>query len=156
MQPRMQGHLQSGGFLVKLFTFADYLGQFSVSFPKRQSDDGELILLAQTRKEPNSQNYWQSFVDRFFSQTGVLRTQLWCASDQSTKKYEIANPVLARYYWTHFESGFQNIQMTLEQIVEKDLPNGGHFVECSRCTFFNWMKDGHVVRLTLSTLSVMY
>ena len=103
-------------------------------------------MVSQTRHEVNNQGYWQNFVDRFFSPSGVLRTQLWSASDQSAKSYEIPTPILAKYYWTHFNSGISNIQMTFIKSSEKDLPNIGHFVECSKCTFYNTMTDGHVVK----------
>ncbi len=83
-------------------------------------------------------------MDRYFSSVGVLRQKFWSSVDDSTKQYEISNPVLARYYWTNFNSGVQKVQMMLENAKEKDLQNGGHFVE-SGCSFIYWFVNGHQV-----------
>lgn len=92
------------------------------------------------RKRSNDFAYWQAFADRFFSQSGVLRPQLMAAA----KIFEISTPALPRYYWTHFNSGVQNIQMFLENARERDLPSGGHFVESKSC-FIYWFPNGHHV-----------
>lgn len=96
------------------------------------------------RKRSNDFAYWQSFADRFFSQNGVLRHQLWSATDQTAKQFEISTPALPRYYWTHFNSGVQNIQMILENARERELQNGGHFVDSKSC-FIYWFPNGHHV-----------
>lgn len=96
------------------------------------------------RKRSNDFSYWQSFADRFFSQSGVLRPKLIATGQAAAKQFEISNPALPRYYWTHFNSGVQNIQMFLENAKERDLPNGGHFVESKSC-FIYWFANGHHV-----------
>ena len=100
----------------------------------------------QIRNNNNNHTYWQSFVDRFFSQSGVLRTQLYSMSGQPAKSYEISNSCLSKFYYTHFNNGYQNIQMSLERVTDRDLPGGGHFIDCQRCTYYYWMTNGHVVR----------
>ncbi|KAL8726615.1 MAG: hypothetical protein Q9181_005976 [Wetmoreana brouardii] len=124
MQPRMQ--TMKGASVLKLIQFGDQLGSFS------------------TRKQPNDLNFWQIFVERFFSHTGVIRQQLYYSTDQSTKQYEISpTPSLARYYWTQFNSGVQNIQMILERFRELDLPNGGHSITSEKTSFIYWLANGH-------------
>ncbi|KAL9591635.1 MAG: hypothetical protein Q9179_007525 [Wetmoreana sp. 5 TL-2023] len=125
MQPRMQ--TMKGASVLKLIHFGDQLGSFS------------------TRRQPNDLNFWQNFVERFFSHTGVIRQQLYYPMDQSaTKQYEISpTPTLARYYWTHFNSGVQNIQMILERFRELDLPNGGHSITSEKTSFIYWLANGH-------------
>ena len=90
----------------------------------------------------NNLSHWQTFVNRFFSQTGVLKQQLWCSTDNEKKSYQVSNPVLARYYYTHFSSGIQNVQMILEKANETDLPTGGHVVDSSKSTFIYWLDNG--------------
>lgn len=74
----------------------------------------------------------------------MIRQQLYYSSDQSTKQYEISpTPTLARYYWTHFNSGVQNIQMIVERFREVDLPTGGHSVTSEKTSFIYWLANGH-------------
>ncbi|KAL9034903.1 MAG: hypothetical protein Q9180_005153 [Flavoplaca navasiana] len=125
MQPRLQNPMK-GASVLKLIHFGDQLGNFS------------------TRKQNNDLNFWVNFVERFFSHTGVIRQQLYHPADQSTKKYEISpTPTLARFYWTHFNSGVQNIQMIVERFREVDLPNGGHSVASEKTSFIYWLANGH-------------
>jgi hypothetical protein len=93
----------------------------------------------------NDLAYWHRFVDQFFSQAGVLRQQLLCPQDQSSKQYEISTPALPRYYCTHFESGVRKIQMILENAREKELPNSCHYVESQKASFIYWFGNGHQV-----------
>ena len=101
--------------------------------------------MRQTTKQANRLEHWTNFVERFFSHTGVIRQQLYYASDQSTKTFELSpTPTLARYYWTHFNSGVQNIQMILEQFRETDLPQtGGQSLVSSKTSFVYWLANGH-------------
>ncbi|KAL8946054.1 MAG: hypothetical protein Q9222_007497, partial [Ikaeria aurantiellina] len=125
LQNRIPTNLK-GGHILKVFQFGDQLGNFS------------------TKKRSNDLRFWQMFVDNFFSQAGVIRQQLYYPSDQSTKQYEISpTPTLARYYFTQFNSGVQNIQMILEKFREHDLPNGGHIVTSEKSSFIYWLTNGH-------------
>lgn len=96
-------------------------------------------------------------MERFFSHAGVIRQQLYYSSDQSTtKQYEISpTPTLARYYWTHFKSGVQNIQMIVERFRELDLPNGGHSVTSEKTSFIYWLTNGHQL-VTSGRLKVQF
>ena len=106
-----------------------------------------------TRERPqdlgwqNDLAYWQKFVDQFFSQSGILRQQLLCQADQSSKQYEISTSALPRYYCTHFESGVRKIQMILENAREKEVPNHCHYVESHKASFIYWFESGSQVRL---------
>lgn len=74
----------------------------------------------------------------------MIRQQLYYSADQSTKQFEISpTPTLARFYWTHFNSGVQNIQMIVERFREVDLPNGGHSVTSEKTSFIYWLANGH-------------
>lgn len=143
MRPRPQSSF-SGSSVLKLLSFGDNL-----SLPTNQQMQNGRMYGNQmpARNQSGDLTYWQQFVERFYSPTGVLRQQLWCSTENSTKQYEIATPALARYYWTHFVSGVQNIQMILEQAKEKDLQNGGHFVESNKSCFVYWLENGHQVSI---------
>lgn len=80
-------------------------------------------------------------MERFYSQGGVLRQGVWNAQHGGSKKFEISTPVLARYYWTQFNSGVKHIQMIVENAIEKDLSTGGHIVESSKTCFIYWFAN---------------
>ncbi len=133
----MQNPLK-GSSVLKLLNFGDSLS----SCLKQQSLDRQ-----ESQVKPATEMIlWQEFVARFFSASGVLRQQFWCSTDQSTKQYEISTSALARYYWTHFTSGVQNIRMVLEDATEKDLPYGEHVVVESKSCFIYSFANGHQVR----------
>ena len=137
----------NGAFVLKLLSFADHLSQFSVS-PRAQRNgqlDGAHPGQAQSKRQANDLAYWHSFVERFFSPKGVLRQSLWSEEAKEHKVYEISTAALARYYWTHYKSGIQNIQMIMENANEKNLPSGGHFVESVKTTFIYYFGNGHQV-----------
>ncbi|CBF69825.1 LIM domain-binding protein [Aspergillus nidulans FGSC A4] len=119
MQQRMAMRGQS---VLVLGNFAEQLSSFT--------SRGEAADLA----------YWSSFVDRFYSPTGVLRQGVF-NNQAGAKQFEIATPALARYYLTQFASGIRQIQMLIEGPREKDLPNGGHLVECPKAFFIYWFTN---------------
>ena len=104
----------------------------------------------QIRNRPsNGLSYWQNFVERFYSPNGVLRQELWDAAqterENGVKTFEVPTSALARYYWTHFNSGVQKIQMFIENPRPKELQNGGHYVECPKSSFmYSYGHDCHV------------
>lgn len=123
--------------------FGDYLSQSTV----------------RAQAQPNELKYWQAFVGQFFSPVGVLRQQLVQYKDDGSgeslesKTWEISTPALARYYWTHFTTGVTNIQMIMENASERDLANGGHFVESPKASFIYWYGNGcQVSRVVRSSL----
>lgn len=70
-----------------------------------------------------------------------MRQQLRNTEKNELKQFEITTALLARYYFTLFESGVQTIQMTLEHPREKPMVNG-MMVECPRATFIYWFEGG--------------
>ena len=119
-----------GQSTLMLLNFADQLSQYNMK--ARQSNDIK---------------YWNQFVERFFAPTGVLRQQLCASSDGSAKTYEFTNGIIPRYYWMFFTHGVQHIQMILESAIEKELPHGGSFVDCSRAAVIHWYQDGRQVMM---------
>lgn len=96
----------------------------------------------------NDINHWRRFVQEFYSPGGVMRQALWNSSTRETKQFEITTQVLARYYFTLFESGIRNVQIMLENTRETVLPNQGHIVDSPKTSFIYWFENGcHVSRL---------
>jgi len=148
MQPRVPNPLR-GASVLKLLQFGDHLSQFSVNAGLHQYGRPDGASQSQARRQSNDLNYWQLFADRFFSPSGVLRQQVYDSDIGELKQFEISTPLLPRYYWTHFSSGVQNMQMVLENAREKDLPNGGHFVESAKLCFIYWFVNGCQVNIPL-------
>ncbi|RYP22845.1 hypothetical protein DL765_001441 [Monosporascus sp. GIB2] len=128
--PELKGHC-----LLKLMLFAEHLS----GYPGSKGRD-DLV-------------YWQDFVSRFFSRSGVFRLNLLIYPNNETnieeqgnsKQYEIAQPALARYFYTHFTSGMRNMQLTFEKgTVDKSLPTG-HFIENPKASLIYWYDNSHVV-----------
>ncbi|KAE8319287.1 LIM-domain binding protein-domain-containing protein [Aspergillus transmontanensis] len=119
MQQRMN---MKGATILCLNTFAEQLSNFT------------------SRGEAHDLLYWQSFVDKFYSPSGVLRQGVWNPQTGS-KQFEIATPALARYYLTQFTSGIRHIQMVVENARERDSPNGGHIVESQKTSFIYWFVN---------------
>ncbi|KKK26003.1 hypothetical protein AOCH_000459, partial [Aspergillus ochraceoroseus] len=119
MQQRMA---LKGATILCLNNFAEHLSNF------------------QSRGEAHDLLYWQSFVDRFYSPTGVLRQGVY-NPQAGSKQFEIATPALARYYMTQFTSGIRQIQMLIEGARERDSPNGGHIVESPKASFIYWFTN---------------
>src|SRR4051794_7016805 len=86
-------------------------------------------------------NYWRLFVERFFSNRGVLIQQLWSPSED-TKQFEIATPALPRYYHTIYHSGVKTVQLLLGNAKEKELPDNGWVVESLHSSFVYWFENG--------------
>ena len=89
-------------------------------------------------------------MEQFYSPGGVLRQGVWNAQTGS-KKFEILTPALARYYWTQFNSGIKHIQMIVENVAERELPNGSFVVDSQRSCFIYWFENGCQVRNPLPT-----
>jgi hypothetical protein len=67
-------------------------------------------------------------------------------TNSSTKQFTISASSLARYYWTHFDSGVQNIQLQLEGVREIPASNNGHWVMCTRARYIFWFGNNTQVR----------
>jgi hypothetical protein len=113
--------------VLRLHQFADHLAGFH---PNVQNNDI---------------NHWHRFVGEFYSPIGVMRQRLAHNSKNETKQFEITTNLLARYYFTLFESGIRTVQMILEQPREKPTVNQGMIVECLKTSFIYWFEnDCHV------------
>ncbi len=137
---------------MKLVQFGDHLSQFAVSSKPIElyMSRGAQILDAQATKQRDDLAYWADFVETFFSIRGVLRHSVWDIDENTTKQYEVTFPALARYFFTHFESGITNIQMIIEKAKEKELANNCHYIESQQSSFIYWFDNGSQVCCPLS------
>ncbi|TVY87574.1 Transcriptional activator, partial [Lachnellula willkommii] len=143
-QRQQQGEKLRGQCIMKLMQFADHLSSFGASSKPLQSymANGTQKMAAQGNKQRDDLLYWSDFVNRFFSPKGVLRHSLWFTDDGANKQYEITYPALARYFFTHFESGVKTMQLIMEKGTEKDLPHSGHYIESQKSSFVYWFDTG--------------
>lgn len=89
---------------------------------------------------------------QFFSAKGVFRHTLSITNPDTSseesgtdKQYEIVQPALARYFHTHFQSGAQQIQLTLNKgSTDRPIGNGGHFIENPKANMIYWFEASHV------------
>lgn len=148
MQTRSRDQIK-GHYILLLKQFGDHLSLFaSTSKPLEQYlVGGKQRLEALGEKQKDDLNYWASFVDRFFSPAGILRHCVWDGQVSESKQYEITVPALARYFYTHFESGVQNMQMIMEKGTEKELPNNCYYLESSKSSFIYWFDNGSQVSI---------
>lgn len=99
--------------------------------------------------QTNDINHWRKFVAEFYSPGGVMRQSLFHRQKNESKQFEITTNLLARYYFTLFESGIRNVQMLVESPREKPLQNNGALVESFKTSFIYWFDDDCHVSLTL-------
>lgn len=118
-----------GASVLKLHQFCSHLAAF------------------ETGRQANDINHWRRFVQDFYSPGGVMRQALWNSTTRETKQFEITTQVLARYYFTLFESGIRNVQIMLENTRETVLPNQGHIVDSPKTSFIYWFENGCHVSL---------
>jgi LIM-domain binding protein len=146
MQQRPRDQIK-GHCILKLVQFGDHLSQFMVSSKPIEfyMSRGAQILDAQAMKQRDDLAYWAEFVETFFSIRGVLRHSVWDIDGNTTKQYEVTFPALARYFFTHFESGIVNMQMIIEKAKEKELPNNCHYIESQKSSFIYWFDNGSQV-----------
>jgi hypothetical protein len=109
--------------VLRLHQFADHLGSFNPSV------------------QNNDINHWRKFVGEFYSPVGVMRQGLVHNQKGEMKQFEITTNLLARYYFTLFESGIRNVQMLVEQPREKPTVNQGTIVDCAKTSFIYWFEN---------------
>jgi hypothetical protein len=143
MQQRPRDQIK-GHCILKLVQFGDHLSQFVVSSKPIElyMSRSTQILDAQASKQRDDLAYWAEFVETFFSPRGVLRHSVLDIDGATTKQYEVTFPALARYFFTHFESGIINMQMITEKAKEKELPNNCHYIESQKSSFIYWFDNG--------------
>lgn len=92
----------------------------------------------------NSIEHWHAFVSDLFTPTGLMRQQLLNTDKNELKQFEIPTSLLARYFFTLFESGIQQIQMMVEHPREHAAANAT-LVVSQKATFIYWFQgDSHV------------
>ncbi|KAH0060702.1 hypothetical protein KCU96_g20707, partial [Aureobasidium melanogenum] len=106
-----------------LIQFSDHLSAYNV-----------------TSRDTNSSEHWANFVNQFWTPDGRLVQHVLDNTNSSTKQFMISASSLARYYWTWFDSGVQNIQLQLEGVREIPAPNNAHWVTCTRARYIFWFN----------------
>lgn len=99
------------------------------------------------KQSKNNITYWRNFVEMFFTPLGVMRQTTWSSKDEECKSYELPCSSLPRYYFLHFQSGVQNMQVHFQDITERPLQNGGHFVTSDKACWIYWLTNGHQLRM---------
>ncbi|KAK3314915.1 LIM-domain binding protein-domain-containing protein [Apodospora peruviana] len=95
--------------------------------------------------------YWNKFVQLFFSEKGIFRHSILIKGREDEqpqeKQYEIAQPALARYFHTHFDSGVRSMQLIMDKgITDRPLPGDCHWIENSKASIVYWFDTGsHLV-----------
>lgn len=105
-------------------------------------------------------DYWNKFVQHFFSQKGIFRHTILVGRDGEDqgqeRQYEIAYPALARYFHTHFESGVKHMQLVLDKgTTERPLPNDCHLIENQKTSLIYWF-EGHSHLVAQGILRVQF
>ena len=102
---------------------------------------------SQVQDVPNGATYWQQFVNTFFADDSVFKLTVISANDPGAKpkQFTICYTSLPRYYVTHFESGVENIQLTMDGATEIELGNNNYLVTIERAKFIYWFRDGLLV-----------
>lgn len=150
-----------GACLLRLMQFSEHLSGFPVgrtwlpsSFSCSRADPTSF----QGSKGRDALEYWNAFVQRFFSQKGIFRHQILVrdGDDQAQEKqYEIAFPALPRYFHTHFDSGVRNMQLIMDKgTTDRALPGDCHVIENNKASLVYWFEGGSHVSLAF-TLSLL-
>jgi len=112
-----------GNGTLKLMNFVDQIGKYNVE-----------------PNTPNSVERWQSFVDKFFTDTGSFIHCVYNGGTDRTKQYEIVYAALPRYFYTLFKTDVVNLQITLDGSTEKTSPPELK-VTCDRAKFIYTYKN---------------
>lgn len=145
---RNRNEQMKGQCTLVLKSFGDNLSAFSQTTKpvEMYMHNGMELSQAMSQKQQEDLNIWENFVAKFFSANGVLRHSVWVVDDKKDggehKQYEVTFPALARYFYTHFESGVKNMQMTMEKGSEKDLANNCYYLESAKSSFIYWFDKG--------------
>lgn len=123
----------SGQGTLKLMNFVDQLGKFNVSTTFLNSAS-RLTISQSSGGDENQVALWQSFVDKFFNDSGSFIHVLYSTRQERTKQFEIVCAALPRYFYTVFSTDVQNIQITLDGAKENLGPSETK-VTCDRAKF---------------------
>lgn len=104
-----------------------------------------------TSRQPNDISYWNQFVAKFFSPDAEFKHTLFDKEGKTTKQYPISFNALPRYYYVQFNSGVENIQITIDGAVEKQLATDSHYVESQRAKIIYSYTNGTQVSSNFDT-----
>lgn len=139
-----QGNAQGGMFILKLMNFNDHLSNFS---------DNESNLTA------NGKNitHWHNFVEKHFASDGRLIISFPNNDPNGRRKeFEVLRPNVARYFYTHFESGATSLRLHTEHAREALHPTtGGQQVTCQKSIFTLTYPNGTRLEMT-GSLQVLF
>jgi hypothetical protein len=121
MLKQAQGATNGNGTL-KLMNFVEQIGRYT-------SDP-----------ESNQVERWQTFVDKFFTETGSFIHWVYHAASERTKQFEIVYAALPRYFYTLFNTDVTNLQITLDGATERTSPPELK-VTCDRAKFIYTYKN---------------
>lgn len=115
---------QTGGQgTLKLMNFVDQIGKYTTN-----------------QGDPNVVPRWQTFVDKFFTETGSFIHIVYSTHAERTKQFEIVYAALPRYFYTLFNTDVTNLQITLDGATEKASPPELK-VTCDRAKFIYTYKN---------------
>jgi hypothetical protein len=91
-------------------------------------------------------NYWRKLISQHFTDEGVFRVILKYQTDKSTKTYEVNAAALPRFFFLHYESEVDQIQLLLDGTTEKKVSETHQFAQFDRARMLYWFRDGTQVR----------
>lgn len=146
-QQAQQANAQSGMFILKLMNFNDHLSNFSLD-NENSAAYGKNI------------THWHNFVEKHFAPDGRLIIGFPGATDQTgnatRKSFEVLRPNVARYFYTHFDSGASSLRLHTEHAREAPHPTtGGQQVTCQKSIFSISYPNGARLEMT-GTLQVLF
>lgn len=93
-----------------------------------------------TGTETNTVERWQTFTEKFFTETGSFIHCVFSNASERTKQFEIVYAALPRYFYTLFNTDVTNLQITLDGSSEKSsVPELK--VTCDRAKFIYTYKN---------------
>lgn len=92
---------------------------------------------------------WQSFVQKFFSETGAFLHTACHRNGDRTKMFEVVYAALPRYFLSQFSTDVENLQITLDGATEL-VANNETRVICDRAKFNYTYKNQCQVYSTTS------
>jgi hypothetical protein len=132
-QQQQQKPPQNGQGTLKLLNFVDQISRFS------------------SARGLNKIENWQSFVDKFFSESGSFINNFWSDRTEGTKQWEIIYAAIPRYFYTLFNTHVENLQITIDGAQEKSTGTETK-VTCDRAKFIYTYKTQCPIQVR-STLS---
>jgi len=87
-------------------------------------------------------NYWRQLIQQHFTEDGIFRVVLKYQADKTSKAYEVTAAALPRYFYIHYETEVDQIQLLLDGTMEKAISETHQFVQTERARMIYWFRDG--------------